>query len=190
MITELSTILSMFEVGASCAESVPPWAMLNRELVVVPQMQTRNNGISLHLNVDPYMNSNFFVSADPTRLNQILVNLISNSCRILESFDGPRRCTIEAHAFAEPPSLSLFHEGTATALAKLASAPRIPDDAPVGTELYLLFLVRDTGPGISAETQSILFTKFNRLQDKSTAMDATRSAVGGGAGLGLYLAKK
>lgn len=153
------------------------------------QMQTRATQITMSLRLSSEIREDLCVSADPTRLTQILVNLISNSCRILENYDGFRRCVIECHALASEPSLSIFHRGTDDGLGQLDRTKYAKADAPIGTDIWLLFLVRDTGPGISNEMQAHLFTKFNQAQTNGS-MGATRSAVGGGAGLGLYLAKK
>lgn len=153
-------------------------------------MQTRATSISLELRLSQGVSENLCISADPTRLTQILVNLISNSCRILENYDGFRRCAVECLALASEPSLAIFRKGTDEGLSQLDQTWYLPADAPPGTELWLLFLVRDSGPGISSETQAHLFTKFNQAQASIGSMGATRSAVGGGAGLGLYLAKK
>lgn len=152
-------------------------------------MQTRATSISLELRLSKEIRQDLCVCADPTRLTQILVNLISNSCRILENYDGFRRCVVECHALVVEPSLSIFQKSTDEGLAQLSKEKYLPGDAPNGTEMWLLVLVRDSGPGISNETQAHLFTKFNQAQG-SGSMGATRSAVGGGAGLGLYLAKK
>lgn len=154
------------------------------------QMQTRATSISLDLQLSREISPDLCVCADPTRLTQILVNLISNSCRILENYDGFRRCIVECHALVQEPSLSIFQKGADEGLGKLDRSKYLSPDAPLGTEMWLLFLVRDTGPGISSETQAHLFTKFNQAQVSNGSMGATRSAVGGGAGLGLYLAKK
>lgn len=153
-------------------------------------MQTRATSISLDLRLSREISEDLCVCADPTRLTQILVNLISNSCRILENYDGFRRCVVECHALASEPSLAIFQKGTDEGLLQLEKSRYLAQDAPPGTEMWLLFLVRDSGPGISTETQAHLFTKFNQAQMTNGSMGATRSAVGGGAGLGLYLAKK
>ena len=141
-------ILSVSRFNRGLLTVTPIDISLSAELqtiITVFEIQTRNNGIDLQLKLIPPIDSDFFVHADPTRLNQILINLISNSCRILESYDGIRCCSVEVHAFPTAPSLSAFHQGTDATLKSLAIMPGLPQNVPIGTDIWLLFLVRDTG---------------------------------------------
>ena len=85
------------------------------------------------------------VWVDPDKLQQVLVNLLTNACRYT------------------PPG------GTVTVAASKAA------DA-------VLFSVRDTGIGIPPDDLPHIFERFYRV-------DKSRSSAGGGAGIGLAVAK-
>ncbi|KAI5829409.1 histidine kinase [Schizophyllum commune Tattone D] len=116
------------------------------------------------------------IVADPTRLCQILVNLISNSCRVLESWEGKREITIEMSLEMRRPFALAVHSRHAS------------EENTDPTHLWLTFHISDTGPGIPVEDQARLFTRFNDVQAVQTA--GRRSSSMGGTGLGLYLCRK
>ncbi|KAK0485064.1 hypothetical protein IW261DRAFT_1331068 [Armillaria novae-zelandiae] len=111
------------------------------------------------------------VIADPTRFCQILVNLISNSCRILESWEGERNVNLYVSISPKRPF------GT-------VKSPAMEHD---GTCVYLYCKFSDSGPGIPLDDQARLFTRFN---DVHSGNGVRRSGSIGGTGLGLYLCKK
>jgi signal transduction histidine kinase len=153
-------------------------------------MQTRSHGIDLGLYTYPteLADKDLVVLADPTRLTQILVNLLSNSTRVLENHIGDRSCNIHCHVLTKPPDIAAFQSGTDKALQSIDENHYIKPDIPYGTDVWIMFLVRDSGPGMSAELQGRLFTRFNQVQGVNTG-ETSHSNSGGGAGLGLYLAK-
>jgi histidine kinase len=85
------------------------------------------------------------VWVDPDKLQQVLVNLLTNACRYT------------------PPG------GTVTVTASKAAHE-------------IVFSVRDTGIGIPADDLPHIFERFYRV-------DKSRSSAGGGAGIGLAVAK-
>lgn len=130
------------------------------------------------MNVKPTSNVNELtvVRADPTRFTQIIVNLVSNSMRFLECWHGERRLDLHFDLCRERPKLQT----------KTVSDPSKASPPPQEHRLYLLCKVHDTGPGLTTEQQSRLFTRFN---DASHNSEANRLR-GGGTGLGLYLSRQ
>ncbi len=104
------------------------------------------------------------VIADPTRLRQILVNLLANAVKFTEYGE-----------VAVQVSVAPVSDG--------AAAPDQPDADGQERELYELhFAVRDTGPGIPAKHAERLFQSFSQG-------DATIARRYGGTGLGLAISK-
>ncbi|KPV77318.1 uncharacterized protein RHOBADRAFT_51196 [Rhodotorula graminis WP1] len=111
------------------------------------------------------------VFADPTRLTQVLVNLLSNAIRFTAKSDK-RVVTITVEVSAQPPG---------------RDSPLIP---PAETEykidkqkpVYLFFSVEDTGPGMTEEETGRLFAKFMQASPFT-------HTTWGGSGLGLWIAR-
>ena len=92
---------------------------------------------------------------DPNRLKQILVNLIGNAVKFTES--GEIAVSVERI----PPGTLPEQDGT----------------------ISLRFCVRDTGIGIPADKQGLLFEKFSQV-------DASTTRRFGGTGLGLAISRQ
>ncbi|WP_051321400.1 ATP-binding protein [Chrysiogenes arsenatis] len=90
------------------------------------------------------------IEGDPLRIEQILLNLISNAVKFTE--EGDIRVTVVRVNHSEETAL-------------------------------LRFAVHDTGIGISAEQQKLIFQSFQQV-------DATSTRKYGGSGLGLAICKK
>jgi len=94
---------------------------------------------------------------DPIRLRQILVNLAGNAVKFTERGEIAVRVSL---ADAEDPS-----------------------DRTDQSQIRLRFSVSDTGIGIPADKQDLLFTKFSQVDPSSTRRF-------GGTGLGLAIARQ
>ena len=99
-------------------------------IMSVFEIQARASNINLSI-VWETTSDNICVKADPTRLNQIIVNLLSNSLRFLEASRHPRSCFLRVSLEKEKPTFG----------------PRTP--LPLDNRLiWLVIHVQDNGPGI------------------------------------------
>ncbi|SCV70571.1 BQ2448_3333 [Microbotryum intermedium] len=111
------------------------------------------------------------VLADPTRLSQVLVNLLSNAVRFTAKL-AVRKVVLSFEVSGLPPDRG------GEIVPPSETEYYIEKQRPV----YLFFLVADTGPGMTEEETSRLFKKFMQ------ASPFTHSTMGG-SGLGLWIAR-
>lgn len=109
------------------------------------------------------------VWADELRLRQILLNLLGNALK----YTPAGSCIALA---SECVSAQRLREMTA---GKQAGA----DISAQTSGTFGVLVVRDRGPGIPLQEQSLLFTRFTRLE-------SARNSAQSGAGLGLYLCRQ
>gem|GEM_PF-803724 len=102
-----------------------------------------------------------YVKADPTRLRQILINLLGNGIK----FTGSGEVKLEVRP-ATP--------------GRAGRSQRRPGQGGTG---HIDFIVSDTGPGIAADTLPRLFQKFEQADHSTTRRY-------GGTGLGLAICKE
>ncbi|BGP46992.1 hypothetical protein JCM10450v2_002844 [Rhodotorula kratochvilovae] len=111
------------------------------------------------------------VFADPARLTQVLVNLLSNAIRFTAK-SAKRVVTLTVEVSAQPP------ERDAPLIPPHETEYQIDKQKPV----YLFFAVEDTGPGMTDEETSRLFAKFMQASPFT-------HTTWGGSGLGLWIAR-
>jgi PAS domain S-box-containing protein len=138
--------LSKIEAGRLELERIPfEMETLVQQTVTSMAWQAREKSISLttrvHRGVPPV------VVGDPSRLRQVLVNLLANALKF----------TDRGHV-----GIDVFVEAT------------------VGADIALHFTVEDTGIGIPAEKQQLIFESF-------TQADGSTTRKYGGSGLGLAI---
>ncbi len=111
------------------------------------------------------------IIGDPTRLRQVLINLVGNALKFTEK--GEVIVEVSSQQLA-PRDVSLENEHL-----------RLLDEAhPGGADWVLLkFRVLDTGPGIPVNRMDRLFQSFSQV-------DASITRRYGGTGLGLVIAKR
>jgi len=156
LLTILNDILdsSKLEAGRVDIEAIDfDLADMLEGAAVLLASKAAEKAIELELFIDPAVRGMF--CGDPTRIRQILLNLVGNGIKFTEKGG----VSVEA------------------LLAKAAGA-----DGP-GTPARIRFEVRDSGIGLSEESQGRLFQKFSQA-------DNSIARLYGGTGLGLAISKQ
>lgn len=138
--------ISKIEAGEVSIENIP--FDLHKILNNVQDMmkpKTSEKNLDLTFEVGPGVNS--LLMGDPTKLQQIVINLVGNAVK-----------------FTDKGSIHV----------KVQKNPTQKDS--------LMFAVTDTGPGIPANTQHLIFQKFSQT-------DSSITRKFGGTGLGLAISK-
>ncbi|THZ40507.1 hypothetical protein D6C90_05819 [Aureobasidium pullulans] len=128
------------------------------------------------------------VMCDPSRLLQVIINLITNALKFTRSAET-RRITLSYGNFFAPPSAldcgvefvkprKKDHDDPETATAMLAAL----DSDDSGDDVYLLFSVEDTGCGLTPEESQLLFQRFSQAPKTYKQY--------GGSGLGLFISRE
>lgn len=137
-----------YAIRDELAEALHPWSL-----------QAQEKGLRFVLDVDPSVPRRLV--GDPTRLRQIVVNLVGNALKFTK--DGEIRVTVHPCAADRPlPS-------------------RVP--AMGGRALELIFAVEDTGIGIPPEKRQQIFEAFAQA-------DGSTTRKYGGTGLGLCICRR
>jgi len=151
--------MSKIEAGKLLLERKPcsPFATV-ADVESLIRVQATAKGLALHVSYETPLPVT--VQTDPTRLRQILINLLGNAVKFTERGSVSLRVRLLQHRGDAPP-----HPGQAQ-----------PEPA-------LEFEVSDTGIGMSAEQIARVFRPF-------TQADETMSRQYGGTGLGLAISQK
>lgn len=119
--------------------------------------------------VEMQISINLLVLADELRLRQVLLNLLGNALK-----------------YTPPGSriaLSAECANAADARERFAQGKTVQEYVESASGTFVILIVRDWGPGVDPAEQSLLFTRFMRLE-------AARKSAQRGAGLGLYLCRQ
>jgi signal transduction histidine kinase len=119
-----------------------------------------------------------WVRLDPSRLLQILINLITNAIKFTQTQEI-RKVTVTLEAHTHRPSIS--GQGVCyldKSAGKEATSPYSDDDV-----VYISVAVKDTGRGISPDEMKLLFQRFQQASPKTHIKY-------GGSGLGLFISRE
>ncbi len=144
-------------------------------------LSSRAHGKGLELNCLLPANLPQRWHGDPTRIRQVLTNLIGNAVKFTEQGEVSVKVSVQKQ---DNTDAAPGHDMLAAYTPSLAIAAPVPDRLAAYTPslAILRFEVADTGIGISPETQSRLFQAFSQA-------DNTTSRRYGGTGLGLSISK-
>jgi signal transduction histidine kinase/HPt (histidine-containing phosphotransfer) domain-containing protein len=153
----INDILDMSKIEAGKLELIQARydvASLINDTVFLNMIKYENKPIDFTLKVDENVPSALF--GDELRIKQVLNNLLSNAFKYTDSGE------VELSVAAEPS----------------ASEPSASEDS--GDAVTLVFRVRDTGQGMTAEQISKLFDEYSRFN-----LEANRTTEGTGLGMSI-----
>jgi Amt family ammonium transporter len=159
--------LSKIEAGKLEVERIrfSPLQMI-AELGSLMRVRAEAKGLALQIEFDGEMPET--VEGDPTRVRQILINLLGNAIKFTEF--GTIRLAVALCRRERLAALAAQPDGSGPAM------------LPADSEFYLRFDVIDTGIGISPEQLATLFRPFQQA-------DGSMTRRYGGTGLGLTISR-
>lgn len=149
---------------------------------------------SVELILDVASAPSAFVRSNSLRLQQVLINLVSNAIKYTENGSkiviGTRQSTMsDVHSRMDrslASSRGVCRTGSSPVRKKKNNVYAPEGDTD---DAMLIFSVSDSGPGIASDQAHRLFRRFAQLDDNSSRRALGSSGVGqpSGTGLGLYL---
>ncbi|KAL2357458.1 putative histidine kinase M3YPp [Cryomyces antarcticus] len=148
--------------------------------------ELQKSDVELQYRVDPSYSALDidWVYLDPSRLLQVLINLVSNAIKFTQSA-ATRRITISVSASTQKPSGSPDDNGVMYLPRNNARKVTASDVCweVAGQAVYLRVAVQDTGRGLDENEKKLLFQRFSQTTPRT-------HVEYGGSGLGLFISRE
>ncbi|KAL1613547.1 hypothetical protein SLS54_010518 [Diplodia seriata] len=157
---------------------------LGRHAVKMFEAEAKAAGVDLKFTIDPSFRQLGldWVSLDPTRLLQIIINLVTNAIKFTRL--QPRRTvTLSIGASSQRPSRCAVRDIDYIHTSAAPEAPSLILDWAKGGCVFVQFAVQDTGRGLTDEEKELLFARFSQASPRTHIRY-------GGSGLGLFISRR
>lgn len=162
----------------------PPQLIRKALRMFVPELQRA--GVEATLEIEPSyyqcLLARDYVMLDQSRLLQVVINLLTNAIKFTQ-YSTERKITVSLAASYKRPDHTSQDVAFIEQRPTRPGTPNRSSEWGSGHDIFVQFMVRDTGRGLSKEETAQLFQRFSQASPKTYKQY-------GGSGLGLFISRE